>query len=111
MTDEECRLDVASVRVLPFAVEHFFVQFDVVVVDGVIEGNGYHLGNVLCREVSGDLKYNNLDMNCQLELNVFISINTRVYSRWFRPRNRSSLAKRRRRGRMVAPCWGRYRYL
>lgn len=47
-------LYVAPVGVLAFAVEDLFVQLDVVVVDGVVESDGDHLGHVFGREVSGD---------------------------------------------------------
>lgn len=51
--DKERRLDVAAVGVLPLAAEDLLVQFDVVVVDGVVEGDGDHLGHVFGRQVSG----------------------------------------------------------
>ena len=41
--NEESGLDVASVRILALAVEHVLVEFDVVVVDGVVEGDHDHL--------------------------------------------------------------------
>lgn len=45
--DEEGGLDVAAVGVAPLTRgKHFLVQLDVVVVDGVIEGDDDHLGNV-----------------------------------------------------------------
>lgn len=47
-------LDVATVGVLAFAVEHFFVQFDVVVVDSVVEGNRDHLRHVFGWQVARD---------------------------------------------------------
>lgn len=46
--------NVASIRVLAFAVENFFVKVDVVVVNGVIEGDGDHHGDVLCWQVTGN---------------------------------------------------------
>lgn len=52
--DEEGGLDVASVRVLALPVEDLLVQLDVVVVDGVVEGDGDHLRHVFGGEVSGD---------------------------------------------------------
>lgn len=52
--DEERGLDVAAVGVLALPAEHLLVQLDVVVVDGVIEGDGDHLGYVLGRQVAGD---------------------------------------------------------
>lgn len=51
---EEGGFDVAAVGVLAFATEHLFVEFDVVVVDGIIEGDGDHLGYVSGRQVSGN---------------------------------------------------------
>lgn len=48
------RLDVASVRILPLAIEHFAVQVDVIVVDGIIEGDCDHLRHVFRRQVAGD---------------------------------------------------------
>jgi hypothetical protein len=54
--DEEGGLDVAAIGVAPLARgEHFLVQLDVVVVDGVIEGDDDHLGNVLGGQIAGDL--------------------------------------------------------
>lgn len=46
-------LDVASVRILTLAIEHLLVQKDVVVVDGVVEGDGDHHGDVLGRQIAG----------------------------------------------------------
>lgn len=54
MRDKECRLNVATVRVFAFPVEYFFVQLDVVVVDRVVESDGYHLRHVLSGEVAWD---------------------------------------------------------
>ena len=44
---EEGGLDVTAVGVLALTVEDLAVQVDVVVVDGVVEGDGDHLGDVL----------------------------------------------------------------
>jgi hypothetical protein len=52
--DEESGLNVTAVRILPLAVEDLLVEGDIVVVDGIIEGDGDHLGNVLGGEVTGD---------------------------------------------------------
>lgn len=49
--DEEGGLDVTAVGILSVSVKDVFVQLDVVVVDGIIEGDGDHLGNVLGWEV------------------------------------------------------------
>lgn len=46
-------LNVASVRVLALAVENLLVKVDVVVIDGVVESDGYHHGNVLRWQISG----------------------------------------------------------
>lgn len=42
-------LDVTAVRIFALAVEHFFIQFNVVIIDRIIESDGDHLGNVLGR--------------------------------------------------------------
>ena len=52
--NEESRLNVATVGVLALAIEHFLVQFYVVVVDGIVEGDRDHLRDVLGGEVPGD---------------------------------------------------------
>ena len=52
--DEEGGFNIATVRVLPLAVEYVLVKFDVIVVDGVIKGDGDHLGDVLGRQVVRD---------------------------------------------------------
>lgn len=44
---EEGGLDVAAIGVLPLSVEDLFVELDIVVVDGIIEGDGDHLRDVL----------------------------------------------------------------
>lgn len=41
--------DVTTIRILALSVEHFFVEFDVVVIDGIIEGDGDHLWYVFRR--------------------------------------------------------------
>ena len=51
---EESGLDVASVGVLAAAVEDIPVEFNVVVVDGVVEGDHDHLGHGLDVHVVGD---------------------------------------------------------
>lgn len=45
--DEESGLNVAAVGVFADAVEHVAVQFDVVVVDGVVESHHDHLRHLL----------------------------------------------------------------
>lgn len=54
MTDEECRFNVATVRIFPLAVEHFLVKFDVVIINGVVECDCDHLRNVLREEIARD---------------------------------------------------------
>lgn len=51
---EEGGLDVATVRVLAFPIEDLLVQADVVVVDGIVEGDRDHLRHVLGGEIAGD---------------------------------------------------------
>lgn len=46
-------LDVTAVGILA-ALEDFLVQFNVVVVDGIIEGNGDHHGNILGWQITGN---------------------------------------------------------
>jgi hypothetical protein len=46
--------NVASVWVLSLPVEDLFVQVDVVVVDGIIEGDGDHHGNIFGWQVPGN---------------------------------------------------------
>ena len=53
--DEESGFDVAAVGVLAFAVEDLLVDFDVVVVDGIIEADHDHLRYLLGVELAGDL--------------------------------------------------------
>ena len=43
MGDVEGSLDVTAVRILPLLVENLGVEVNVVVVDGVVEGDGDHL--------------------------------------------------------------------
>lgn len=52
--NEVCRFDVATVGVFTFSVEDLFVQFDVVVVDSIIESDGDHLGDISGGQVSRD---------------------------------------------------------
>jgi len=51
--NKEGRLDITTVGVLPLPVEDLVVQVNVVVVDGVIEGDHDHLRNVLAVGSSG----------------------------------------------------------
>ena len=46
-------LDVAAVGVLPLPVEDLIVQVNVVVVDGIVKGDGDHLGHVLAVGTTG----------------------------------------------------------
>lgn len=52
---EESSFDLAAVGVLAGTAEDFFVQFDVVTIDGTVEGEGDHLGNVSGFQFTGDL--------------------------------------------------------
>lgn len=52
--NEVSRPDIATVGVFTFSVKDFFVEFNVVVVDGVIEGDGDHLGDVSGGQVAGN---------------------------------------------------------
>ena len=60
MRDVESSLDVATVWILPLLVEDLGVEVNVVVVDGVVEGDGDHLrnsvaGTTIRTETPGDL--------------------------------------------------------
>lgn len=50
---EEGCLDITAVWILALAVEDLFVETDVVVVDGIVEGDRHHLGYILGREIAG----------------------------------------------------------
>ena len=52
--DEEGRLDVATVWIFALAIEDLLVEANVVVVDGVVEGDGDHLGHVLGWQIAGN---------------------------------------------------------
>lgn len=52
--DEVRGFDVAAVGVLALSVEHLLVQLDVVVVDGVVESDGDHHGDVFGGKASGN---------------------------------------------------------
>lgn len=52
--DEEAGLDVAAIGILSVSVEDVLVQLNVVVVDGIIECDCDHLGNIFGWEVSRD---------------------------------------------------------
>lgn len=54
MGDEVRCLNVAAVGVLAFAVEDLFVKLDVVVVNGIIESDRYHHGDIFCGETAGN---------------------------------------------------------
>ena len=51
---EESGFDVAAVGVLALTVEHLLVEFDVVVVDGVVEADHDHLRHLLRVQFAGD---------------------------------------------------------
>lgn len=59
VADEEGSLDGATVRVDEVLLEDLVVDVDVVNVDGAVEGQGHHLGNLTDLQVSGDLKKRN----------------------------------------------------
>lgn len=48
---EERGFDVTPVGIPSFAIEYFLVQFDVVVVDGIVKGDSNHLRNFFGRQV------------------------------------------------------------
>lgn len=54
MRDEEGSSDLTAVGVRALAVEDFFVEVDVVDVDGSVEGDRYHLGYLGWLEVTWD---------------------------------------------------------
>ena len=47
MRDKERCFDVTSIRVLPFPVENFPIKVNVVVIDGIVEGDSDHLRDIL----------------------------------------------------------------
>ena len=47
MRDEKGGFHVTAVRILPLLVEDFTIEVNVIVVDGIVEGDGDHLRNVL----------------------------------------------------------------
>lgn len=55
MRHKECGFDVATVGVLAFTVEDFFVETDIVVVDSIVESDCDHLGYVCGFEASGNV--------------------------------------------------------
>ena len=54
--DEESGFNVAAVGVFADAVEHVAVQFDVVVVNGVVESHHDHLGHLLGVQFAGHFR-------------------------------------------------------
>lgn len=44
--DKECCLDITAVWIAAFAVEYFLVEANVVVINGIVECDGDHLGHV-----------------------------------------------------------------
>lgn len=52
---KERSLDVTTVGVFPLSIEHFFIQRNVVIVNGIIEGDGDHLGNFFRRQIPGNV--------------------------------------------------------
>jgi len=53
MRHKEGRFDVTTIWILAFAVKDIFIEADVVVVDGVVESDRDHLGNIFEREITG----------------------------------------------------------
>ena len=47
MRNKETGFDVAAVGIFPLLVEDFTVEVNVVIVDGIVEGDGDHLRHVL----------------------------------------------------------------
>ena len=56
MRNIESSFNVTSVGVLASAVEHEVVEFDVVVVDGIVEGDHDHLGHLFDVQVGRDAR-------------------------------------------------------
>lgn len=54
MGDEVSRFNIATVGVFALPIEYFFVEFNVVVVDGIVESDGYHLGYISGWQVARD---------------------------------------------------------
>lgn len=54
VVDEEGSANLAAVRVLPVSIEDFFVEVDVVDVDGSVEAECDHLGNLVGLDLAGD---------------------------------------------------------
>jgi len=50
---EEGCLDITAVWILALAVEDLFVETDVVIVDGIVEGDRDHLGHILGWKITG----------------------------------------------------------
>lgn len=54
MADEKGSFDIATVRIFPFSIKHLFVEFNVIVVYGVVKCDGNHLRNIFGRKIAGD---------------------------------------------------------
>lgn len=52
--NEVSGLDIASIGIFALAIEYFFVEVDVVVVDGIIESDSDHLRYIPSGQVTGD---------------------------------------------------------
>lgn len=50
--NEECSFHITTVGVLSVSIENLLVKFDVIIIDGVIEGDSYHLGYVFGWKIS-----------------------------------------------------------
>ena len=53
MGDKETGFDITTIRIFPFLVEDLTVEVNVIVVDGVIEGDSNHLRHVLASGACG----------------------------------------------------------
>lgn len=52
MTHEKSGFDIAAVRISSLPVEYFLVQFNVVIVNGIVECNHYHLRDLSRGDIS-----------------------------------------------------------
>lgn len=50
--DEECSFDIAPVRILALAIEHFFVKFDIIIVYGIVKSDCNHLRYVFGLQIT-----------------------------------------------------------
>ena len=89
MRDVESSLDVATVGILPLLVEDLGVEVNVVVIDGVVEGDGDHLRNSVAGTTIGTETTGNLgtivtavtvgqDTDCQVTLRGAVRVRVLV---------------------------------